>query len=245
MSETFLFLLLAAICLLIGAFIGNLIANLKGKTITSKLEARLEQLQDQEEKLNERFEHALQEREAIRNEKDLLNIELTRRNSEMDSLETKLREQKLEVEKLQEKFSNDFEVLANKILDSKSEKFTKQNKENIDGILKPLQEKIEKFEKKVDDSHKESIDRHAMLRQQIIGLKELNEQMSKEATNLTKALKGDSKMQGNWGELVLERVLEKSGLEKDREYFMQNAFTNEEGKRVLPDVVLHLPDIKR
>tara|TARA_R110002124_G_scaffold5301_1_gene33123 strand:+ start:131569 stop:132906 length:1338 start_codon:yes stop_codon:yes gene_type:complete len=245
MSETFLFLLLAAICLLIGAFIGNLIANLKGKTITSKLEARLEQLQDQEEKLNERFEHALQEREAIRNEKDLLNIELTRRNSEMDSLETKLREQKLEVEKLQEKFSNDFEVLANKILDSKSEKFTKQNKENIDGILKPLQEKIEKFEKKVDDSHKESIDRHAMLRQQIIGLKELNEQMSKEATNLTKALKGDSKMQGNWGELVLERVLEKSGLEKDREYFMQNAFTNEEGKRVLPDVVLHLPDNKK
>ena len=89
MSETFLFLLLAAICLLIGAFIGNLIANLKGKTITSKLEARLEQLQDQEEKLNERFEHALQEREAIRKEKDLLNIELTRRNSEMDSLETK------------------------------------------------------------------------------------------------------------------------------------------------------------
>tara|TARA_R110002072_G_scaffold23949_2_gene81935 strand:+ start:41317 stop:42654 length:1338 start_codon:yes stop_codon:yes gene_type:complete len=245
MSETFLFLLLAAICLLIGAFIGNLIANLKGKTITSKLEARLEQLQDQEEKLNERFEHALQEREAIRKEKDLLNIELTRRNSEMDSLETKLREQKLEVEKLQEKFSNDFEVLANKILESKSEKFTKQNKENIDGILKPLQEKIEKFEKKVDDSHKESIDRHAMLRQQIIGLKELNEQMSKEATNLTKALKGDSKMQGNWGELVLERVLEKSGLEKDREYFMQNAFTNEEGKRVLPDVVLHLPDNKK
>lgn len=245
MSETFLFLLLAAICLLIGAFIGNLIANLKGKTITSKLEARLEQLQDQEEKLNERFEHALQERETIRKEKDLLNIELTRRNSEMDSLETKLREQKLEVEKLQEKFSNDFEVLANKILESKSEKFTKQNKENIDGILKPLQEKIEKFEKKVDDSHKESIDRHAMLRQQIIGLKELNEQMSKEATNLTKALKGDSKMQGNWGELVLERVLEKSGLEKDREYFMQNAFTNEEGKRVLPDVVLHLPDNKK
>ena len=245
MSETFLFLLLAAICLLIGAFIGNLIANLKGKTITSKLEARLEQLQDQEEKLNERFEHALQERETIRKEKDLLNIELTRRNSEMDSLETKLREQKLEVEKLQEKFTNDFEVLANKILESKSEKFTKQNKENIDGILKPLQEKIEKFEKKVDDSHKESIDRHAMLRQQIIGLKELNEQMSKEATNLTKALKGDSKMQGNWGELVLERVLEKSGLEKDREYFMQNAFTNEEGKRVLPDVVLHLPDNKK
>ena len=97
----------------------------------------------------------------------------------------------------------------------------------------------------MEDTHKESIDRHAMLRQQIIGLKELNEQMSKEATNLTKALKGDSKIQGNWGELVLERVLEKSGLEKDREYFVQNSFTNEEGKRMLPDVVLHLPDHKK
>ncbi|GHC52789.1 DNA recombination protein RmuC [Ulvibacter litoralis] len=245
MSETFLFLLLAAICLLIGAFIGNLFARLKNKSETSTLEAKLEQAKLQEEKLSERFEVTLQERESIRKEKDFLNLELTKRNSEFENLEAKLREQKNEVEKLQEKFSNDFEVLANKILESKSEKFTKQNKENIDGILKPLQDKIEKFERKVDDTHKESIDRHAMLRQQIIGLTALNEQMSKEATNLTKALKGDSKLQGNWGELVLERVLEKSGLEKDREYFVQNSFTTDDGKRVLPDVVLHLPDNKK
>ena len=245
MSEPFIFLLLAAISLLIGAFVGNLIARLKNKSETGKLEERLEQSSAQEEKLQERFENTSLEREAIRKEKDFLNLELTKRNSEFENLEVKLREQKDEVEKLQEKFTNDFEVLANKILESKSEKFTKQNKENIDGILKPLQEKIEKFEKKVDDSHKESIDRHAMLRQQIIGLKELNEQMSKEATNLTKALKGDSKTQGNWGELVLERVLEKSGLEKDREYFMQSSFKTDDGKRVLPDVVLHLPDNKK
>jgi DNA recombination protein RmuC len=245
MNETLLFLLLVVISVLIGAFIGTLFARLKNKSETSKLEERLDQSQQQEVKLNERFETALLEREAIRKEKDFLNLELTRRNSEFENLEVKLREQKREVEKLQEKFTNDFEVLANKILESKSEKFTKQNKENIDGILKPLQEKIEKFERKVDDTHKESIDRHAMLRQQIIGLTALNEQMSKEATNLTKALKGDSKTQGNWGELVLERVLEKSGLEKDREYFVQNSFTTDYGKRVLPDVVLHLPDNKK
>jgi DNA recombination protein RmuC len=245
MNETLLFLLLVVISVLIGAFIGTLFARLKNKSETSKLEERLEQSQQQEVKLNERFETALLEREAIRKEKDFLNLELTKRNSEFENLEVKLREQKGEVEKLQEKFTNDFEVLANKILESKSEKFTKQNKENIDGILKPLQEKIEKFERKVDDTHKESIDRHAMLRQQIIGLTALNEQMSKEATNLTKALKGDSKTQGNWGELVLERVLEKSGLEKDREYFVQNSFTTDYGKRVLPDVVLHLPDNKK
>ena len=245
MNETLLFLLLVVISVLIGAFIGTLFARLKNKSETSKLEERLDQSQQQEVKLNERFETALLEREAIRKEKDFLNLELTKRNSEFENLEVKLREQKGEVEKLQEKFTNDFEVLANKILESKSEKFTKQNKENIDGILKPLQEKIEKFERKVDDTHKESIDRHAMLRQQIIGLTALNEQMSKEATNLTKALKGDSKTQGNWGELVLERVLEKSGLEKDREYFVQNSFTTDYGKRVLPDVVLHLPDNKK
>lgn len=245
MNETFLFLLLATFCILVGAFLGNLFARLKHKSENSKLEERLAQAADQTERLNEQFERTIQEREQIRSEKDFLNGELIKRNAEFGNVENKLREQKQEVEKLQEKFTIEFENLANKILDSKSEKFTKQNKENIDGILKPLQEKIEKFEKKVDDSHKESIDRHAMLRQQIIGLKELNEQMSKEATNLTKALKGDSKIQGNWGELVLERVLEKSGLEKDREYFVQNSFTTDEGRRVLPDVVLHLPDNKR
>jgi DNA recombination protein RmuC len=101
------------------------------------------------------------------------------------------------------------------------------------------------FEKKVEDTHKESIDYHAALRQQIIGLREMNIQMSKETINLTKALKGDSKMQGNWGELVLERVLEKSGLEKGREYEVQQAFTTEDGSRVFPDVVINLPDGKK
>ena len=112
-------------------------------------------------------------------------------------------------------------------------------------ILLPLQDKIQLFEKKVEDTHKESIDYHAALRQQILGLSEMNAQMSRETMNLTKALKGDSKMQGNWGELVLERVLEKSGLEKDREYYVQQSHTNEEGQRVFPDVVINLPDGKK
>jgi DNA recombination protein RmuC len=245
MNETFLFLLLAAISLSIGAFIGNLIARLKSKSETSKMEERLRLSKTQEEKLHERFEITVTERDAIRKEKNLLEVELATSNTEFKNLEQKLKEQKVEVEKLQEKFTHEFEVLANRILESKSEKFTKQNKENLDGILKPLQLKIESFEKKVDESHKESISRHAMLRQQIIGLKELNEQMSKEAVNLTNALKGDNKIQGNWGELVLERVLEKSGLEKDREYFVQESHVTNDGKRILPGVVLHLPDDKK
>lgn len=245
MNETLLFLLVASVCVLVGAFVGNLFARLKQKSETGKLEERLSQAQHQEEKLEERLEHLVEEREALRKEKDFLNNELIRRNAEFDNLEQKNREQKAEVEKLQEKFTKEFENLANKILDEKSTKFTKQNKESLEILLNPLSEKIKTFEKRVEDTHKESIDRHAMLRQQIIGLKELNEQMSKEATNLTKALKGDSKIQGNWGELVLERVLEKSGLEKDREYFVQNSFTTDDGRRVLPDVVLYLPDNKK
>jgi DNA recombination protein RmuC len=192
--------------------------------------------------LNEQLQSDI---EVLRKEKEQLLIENTKNVAEINTLSSKLSENKEEAEKIQEKFTKEFENLANKILDEKSTKFTEQNKENIKTILNPLQEKIKLFEDKVDKTHKESIDYHAALRQQILGLKELNLQMSKEAINLTKALKGDSKAQGNWGELVLERVLEKSGLEKDREYFVQQSFTTEEGNRVLPDVVINLPDNKK
>jgi DNA recombination protein RmuC len=245
MSETFVFIIIAFVTMLIGAYLGGLFMRLKHKTETSKLEERLSQLAQQEEKLQVQFEKAIDDRENTRKEKEDLQVELAKRTSELDNLEKKLIEQKSELEKLQEKFTKEFENLANKILDEKSEKFTHQNKLNIETILNPLQEKIKNFEKKVEDTHKESIGQHALLRQQIIGLKELNQKMSAETLNLTKALKGDSKMQGNWGELVLERVLEKSGLEKDREYFMQTSFTTEDGKRVLPDVVIHLPEGKK
>lgn len=245
MSETFLFLLLAGICLLIGAFIGNLISRLKQKAETGKMEERLDQSQLQQERLQERLENILNEREQIRQEKEFLNSELVRRNTEFENLETKNREQKEEVEKLQEKFTKEFENLANKILDEKSSKFTKQNRENLELLLNPLQEKIKTFEKKVEDSNKESVGRHSELKEQLKHLSELNRQISKEADNLTKALKGDSKMQGNWGELILTRILEKSGLEKGREYTIQDSHTNSQGKRLQTDVLIHLPDGKK
>ncbi len=242
MNETFLFILLAAVCFLIGAFIGDLVARLKQKAEAGKLEERLKQASFQEERLQERFESALEEREVIRKDKDFLNSELVRRNAEFENLEQKNREQKAEVEKLQEKFTKEFENLANKILDEKSAKFTKQNKENLETILNPLQEKIKTFEKRVEDTHKESIDRHAMLRQQIIGLKELNEQMSKEAVNLTKALKGDSKTQGDWGEIQLEILLEKSGLRKGVHFTTQGGYRDEKDRLKKPDFIINLPD---
>jgi DNA recombination protein RmuC len=185
------------------------------------------------------------EKETVQKEKESLAIHLAKKENDFENLWERNKEQKQEVEQLQEKFTKEFENLANKILEEKTVKFTEQNKENLKNILSPLQDRIQLFEKKVEDTHKESIDYHAALRQQILGLREMNEQMSKETINLTKALKGDSKMQGNWGELVLERVLEKSGLEKDREYFVQQSHITEEGTRVFPDVIINLPDGKK
>ncbi|WP_298763990.1 DNA recombination protein RmuC [uncultured Polaribacter sp.] len=252
MTEIIIYLLIAIIFALIGLFIGNLKSKLnfeKEKTAVEKEKATLEErvvLLQQSKDITENNYIALQkELKTIQQEKENLITVNTRQDSEIGNLNIKLSENKVEVAQLNEKFTKEFENLANKILDEKSTKFTEQNKENIKNILSPLQEKIKGFEDKVEKTHKESIDYHAALRQQILGLKELNQQMSKETLNLTKALKGDNKMQGNWGELVLERVLEKSGLEKDREYFVQQSFTNDEGKRVLPDVVIHLPDNKK
>jgi DNA recombination protein RmuC len=196
-------------------------------------------------KKNEELHKVVNQREFIREQKELSILDYAKLESEFKNLQKKNLEQNQEVIQLQEKFTKEFENLANKILDEKTDKFTALNKENIKNILTPLQEKITHFEKKVEDTHKASIGQHASLKEQILGLKDLNLKMSKEATNLTKALKGDTKLQGNWGELVLERVLEKSGLEKNREYFVQKSFVNDNGDRVLPDVVISLPDNKK
>jgi len=245
MNENLILILAILIFTVIGFFLGNYFTKLKSKSEQSTLEERLNQLNATIRELKQDIEKIEKEREDIRREKEFLNAELTKRNTEYENLYQLNAKQEDELEKRQEALRKDFELLATKILDEKSEKFTLQNKENIKNILNPLQEKIKTFEEKVDLTQKESISMHSALKEQLLGLKDLNQQMTKETTNLTRALKGDSKMQGNWGELVLERVLEKSGLEKDREYFVQQSFTLPNGSRVLPDVVLHLPDGKK
>jgi len=245
MNESFLLIISILLSLAIGAYVGMLIAKLKSKSEQSTLEERQNQMSSIIDELKQNLSKIEGEREEIRREKEFLNSELARKNTEYENLQQQNLKRDEELEERQEQLRKDFELLATKILDEKSEKFTLQNKENIKQILNPLQEKIQVFEKKVEDTQKESISMHSALKEQLLGLKDLNVQMTKEATNLTRALKGDSKMQGNWGELVLERVLEKSGLEKDREYFVQQSFTTADGSRVLPDVVLHLPDNKK
>ena len=256
MSQTLLIIAVFILALVIGFFIGKMLSKAESQSQKSGLEervngllAQIEQLKNQFQQEKIQFEKAIAQlsldKESVQKEKEAFAIHLAKKENDFDNLLERNKEQKHEVEQLQEKFTKEFENLANKILEEKTNKFTEQNKENMKNILNPLQEKIQLFEKKVDDTHKESIDYHAALRQQILGLRDMNEKMSKETVNLTKALKGDSKMQGNWGELVLERVLEKSGLEKGREYEVQQSFTNEEGSRILPDVIINLPDGKK
>lgn len=205
----FLFVFITALA--IGIFIGKIIFSAKSQSEKSGLEERINGLNAQIEQLKQQFFsdknqfekqliQANEEKESIRSEKEALAIQLSKKEVDFENLWERNKEQKEEVEKLQEKFTKEFENLANKILEEKTVKFTEQNKENIKNILSPLQDKIQLFEKKVEDTHKESIDYHAALRQQILGLQQMNEQMSKETLNLTKALKGDSKIQGNWGE---------------------------------------------
>ncbi|SNR34304.1 DNA recombination protein RmuC [Lutibacter agarilyticus] len=245
MNEYIIFVVLVLVFAAIGFIIGKLLTKNNLEKVTSELEIKNKLLLEEKVLNSDTINLLNEEKSNLNAQKHEIDLKYTQKVSELKNLEEKLLENKNEVSKLQEKFTKDFELLASKILEDKSAKFTEQNQENIKRILNPLQERIQTFEKKVEDTHKESIDYHAALRQQIVGLKDLNLQMSKETLNLTKALKGDSKAQGNWGELVLERVLEKSGLEKNSEYFVQQSFVNDENKRIMPDVVIHLPDDKK
>jgi len=245
MNEIYIFFLVGILCLGMGYFLGNYIQLLKTKSRLSALEEREQQMHNNLSVFQERIKESEQHTLRLQSDKENLSNQLVRSHAEIENLQERNKEQKEEVEKLQEKFTKEFENLANKILEEKSLKFTERNEKNIKNILTPLNEKIQLFEKKVEDSQKENISIHSALKEQLLTLQAQNLKITQEAENLTKALKGDNKMQGNWGELVLERVLEKSGLEKDREYTVQQSFTKSDGSRVLPDVIINLPDGKK
>ncbi|MEO1009877.1 MAG: DNA recombination protein RmuC [Bacteroidota bacterium] len=245
MNEYLIYLLIGLGALALGYLLGTYIMGLKKKSEQSALKEREQQLQNTISTLEKRLQETAERETHLQREKEDLGNQIIRYQAHLENLQQKNEEQKTEVERLQEKFTKEFENLANKILEEKSLKFTEQNQKNIKTILNPLQEKIQLFEKKVEESQKENISIHSALKQQLLHLQNQNLKITQEAENLTKALKGDSKMQGNWGELVLERVLEKSGLEKDREYTVQQSFALPDRTRVLPDVIIHLPDGKK
>jgi DNA recombination protein RmuC len=152
--------------------------------------------------------------------------------------------QQQNLEELQQKFTLEFSNIANKLLDEKSAKFTAQNQSNLDQILNPLKANIKSFEEKVEKVYQTEAAERSQLKGVIFQLMDQSKQIQTDANNLTKALKGDNKKQGTWGEIVLERVLETSGLVKDREYTIQKSLNSAEGARLQPDVIVNLPDEK-
>jgi DNA recombination protein RmuC len=149
-----------------------------------------------------------------------------------------------EFTEVKKRMTTDFENLANKILEEKSKRFTDQNKSNMDELLKPMRTQLGDFRKRVDQIHHEDSKARSTLQGHIEQLNTLNQEMNKEAKNLTRALKGDNKAQGNWGEMILEKVLEQSGLRKGKEYEIQRAFRDTENSLLKPDVIVHLPEGK-
>jgi len=180
----------------------------------------------------------------LQSQTQLLSNQLTKALAELDS------EKRISLEKLEQfneskiQLTDHFKTLAQEILEEKSQRFATQNQQNLDLLLKPLQEKISDFRKRVDDVYSEETKERASLQTEIHNLTALNLKMSQDANALTKALRGDSKAQGNWGELVLETILENCGLRKGHEFEVQDTQRNEDGNLLYPDVVIHLPDSK-
>jgi DNA recombination protein RmuC len=231
----------------LGAGIGYLLFKVaKGQQFPESDELKI-QVKMELERSGKLSEDLQQLNVELRSERERV-LSLNNNNAELKAnftnMERRLTEQKDDFMQMQQRFASEFKNLANEIFEEKSQKFTDQNKNNITDLLKPLGEKLLSFEQKVDETSKESIARSSALREQIIALRELNQRMTQETENLTKALKGDVKMQGNWGEVVLESILEKSGLEKGREYFTQETHYSDEGRRLRPDVIIKLPENK-
>lgn len=170
-----------------------------------------------------------------------------------EALEEKLNTQKEEMEKMAKKFNTEFENIANKILEEKTEKFTRTNKTNIETLLKPLGIDLEKFKQKVDDVYNKEAKERFSLGEKVKELMGLNAKLSDDAQNLTAALKGGTKAQGNWGEMILEGILEKSGLTKGQEYVLQNFLKDahgnyilsSDGKKMQPDAIIQYPDDRK
>jgi DNA recombination protein RmuC len=228
---------------------GQQIAALEQRLQTARVseaeqQVRWTALEAQRTALQERLETAAEKHEALQAD----NIRYRERISH---LETSLNEQQKQAEEklalLQEaraQLNVEFKNIANEIFDAKQKRFSEQSQTQLNGILKPLGERIQAFEKKVEDSYANEAKERFSLIKEVKSLQDLNARISKDAINLTNALKGESKTQGTWGEVILERVLEKSGLVKGREYEIQVTAKTEAGKRMQPDVVVHLPGTK-
>ena len=209
-----------------------------------ELEKGISLFEDRNQSLLKEREELLQQTQLLRAENGIQSQQLARAEADFGNLQEKLEFQKVEMEKLQQKLTTEFENIATKILKQNTEEFSATNQKSITELLSPLKEKIQVFEKKVEDTYEKGLKDQTDLKAELKKLHDLNLKISDDANNLTKALKGDVKKQGNWGEVILERILERSGLTEGREYRKQESVLSENGQRFQPDVVIYLPDQK-
>jgi DNA recombination protein RmuC len=226
--------------LMVGALLGWILGKNRADGSGQESRARLIAEEEKNKGLQETIRELRRDLDAERSKVLELTNSLAATEADYRNLEEKLDERKQEIASMQEKFTAQFRNLANDIFEEKTKRFTDQNKANIFDVLKPLSEKILEFQKQVHDTHKDTIERNSALKQQIEDLQRTGLQMTREAENLTRALKGDSQAQGAWGEFILESILQKSGLERDREYTIQETFFTDDGRR-RPDVIIRLP----
>ena len=203
----------------------------------SDLEGSAHALATENRLQKEEIQQAEKLESELREQLKLADHEKVQKATQNDELNRRLEEQVKEQEVLQKQMQEKFENLANKILEQKSAKFTEANKENLKHVLEPLDKDIKEFRKKIEDMHEKDVSQHASMKEFLGNLQNAQTQLSEEARNLTTALKGDSKKQGDWGEFILERTLEASGLEKGREFSMQETFD-----RQRPDAIIRLPE---
>ena len=208
------------------------------------LEKEKSLFEDRNQSLLKEKEELNQQIQQLRTENGIQGQQLARAEADFGNLQEKLELQKKVMENLQQKFTTEFENIASKILKQNTEDFSKSNQKGMNEMLLPLKEKIQLFEKKVEDTYEKGLKDQTDLKAELKKLHDLNLKISDEANNLTRALKGDVKKQGNWGEMILERILERSGLTEGREYIKQESVLSEKGQRYQPDVVIHLPDQK-
>ena len=217
------------------------------KNLTDTLNKSNTNLRVAEEKLKNKVEEMDRIQLEQAQQQELANnrgMEVASLKTVNENLAEKLENQKSEIENLQKRLTTEFENIATKILKERSEEFSVSNHKNLSEILNPLKERILNFEKKVDETYDKELRDKISLREEVRKLTELNTRVSEEANNLTKALKGDVKKQGNWGEVILERVLERSGLTRGQEYEREEVVEGNDANVQRPDVIIHLPDNK-
>lgn len=213
-------------------------------TLMHERDSRIAVLDDRLAGVSEEKEKLLAEAGLLRGQLSEKQSELARMQAVHEQMQERLENQKKELAELQQKFSVEFENLANKLFKQHSQEFVQTSGKNLNELINPLKDRLQTFEKKVQDAYELETRDKISLKQEVKNLFELNRKLSEDATNLTKALKGDSQKQGNWGEIVLERVLERSGLTKGVEYETQAGTRGEEGQLLKPDVVIYLPEEK-